>query len=46
MKLHVMAVTGRFQYAWTLVRNIRTGYQRAQVCDDRDGPYSKLRWRK
>lgn len=43
-RLQVMACTGHFQYAWTLVKNIRSGYLRAQRCTDRDGPYSKIRW--
>lgn len=46
MKLHVMACTGRFQYAWPNAKNVRTGYLRAQQCTDRDAPYSKVRWRK
>jgi hypothetical protein len=43
-----MAVTGHFQYAWTNVQNIRSGYLRAQRCNDpgKDLPYSRIRWKK
>lgn len=40
-----MACTGRFQYAWLNVQNIRIGLRKPQVCTDRDAPYTKLRWR-
>lgn len=46
MRLQVMACTGRFLYAWTDVKNVRSGYLRAQRCDDKgkDRLYCRIRW--
>lgn len=43
MKLQVMARSGRMQYSWMNAQAIRSKLWPSQVCDDRDGPYTKIR---
>ena len=44
-RLQVMCTTGRMSYAWINARNVRAKLNRPQVCDDREAPYTKIRWR-
>lgn len=39
-----MACTGRFLYAWTNAVNVRSGYLRAQQCNDKGPLYCRIRW--
>lgn len=44
-RLQVFCVTGLHQHAWINARNVRAKLNRPSICTDRDGPYTRLRWK-
>lgn len=45
MRLQVLTCAGQFRHTWMNAKSFRIGLGRPQVCNDRDAPYTKLRWR-
>lgn len=45
MTIQSCCVAGKFSYCWMTPKSVRIGLRKPMICDDRDGPYNRVRFR-
>lgn len=44
--MQIYCAAGKFSYCWMTPKSVRIGLRKPFRCDDRDGPYTKIRFTK